>query len=270
MQRIFSWFKKSSKNKKGKGKIEGRSGKAIELEPEKFSALENIIGAHLDYKSYYVQALTHRSYLESNEFNGSSNERLEFLGDSVLSLVVAQYLFENFPDEDEGFLTKLRSRFVNRNSLGDAAEELGIGELVILGNNIQQSFVKNSKTVLADALEALIGAMYLDRGLETCREFIHRRLINPKIQDDDYLIDENYKSQLLEYTQANKITPPVYEVINEEGPHHERTFTVWVSVNNKELGVGMGKNKKTAEQNAARIALKKIQSLKENSEFKNS
>jgi ribonuclease-3 len=144
--------------------------------------------------------------------------------------------------------------------LGGAAEDLGIGELVILGNNIQESFVKNSKTVLADTFEALIGALYLDRGLETCREFILRRLVYPKIQGDDYLIDENYKSQLLEYTQANKIPPPVYEVTNEEGPHHERTFTVWVSVNNDELGVGKGKNKKTAEQNAARIALKKIQS----------
>jgi ribonuclease-3 len=264
LPRIFSWFKRSSKKKKGKSKAEGSSGKPIELEPEKFSTLENIIGAHLDYKSYYVQALTHRSYLESNESNGSSNERLEFLGDSVLSLVVAQYLFENFPDENEGFLTKLRSRFVNRKSLGGAAEDLGIGELVILGNNIQESFVKNSKTVLADTFEALIGALYLDRGLETCREFILRRLVYPKIQGDDYLIDENYKSQLLEYTQANKIPPPVYEVTNEEGPHHERTFTVWVSVNNDELGVGKGKNKKTAEQNAARIALKKIQSSEAN------
>jgi ribonuclease-3 len=260
LPRLFSWFTKASKKKNRKDRREGRSENLLELESVKFKALENILGAHLDYKSYYVQALTHRSYLESNEFNGCSNERLEFLGDSVLSLIVAQYLFENFPDEDEGFLTKLRSRFVNRNSLADAAEDLGVAELVILGNNIQRSFVKNSKTVLADALEALIGAMYLDRGLEACREFIIRSLINPKIQDDEYLIDENYKSQLLEYTQANKISPPVYEVINEEGPHHERTFTVWVSVNDIEMGVGKGKNKKTAEQNAARIALKKIRS----------
>ena len=258
MSRLFSWLTKSLKKKNGKD--DGKSGlpKTLELDPEKFKELENVLGARLDYKSHYVQALTHRSYLESNESDGISNERLEFLGDSVLSLIVAQYLFENFPNEDEGFLTKLRSRFVNRNSLGDAAEDLGIGELVLLGDNIQKNSLMNSKTVLADAFEALIGALYLDRGLGTCRDFIHRRLIDPKIQDDDYLIDENYKSQLLEYTQAQKFSPPSYEVTNEEGPHHERIFTVWVSVNDMEIGVGKGKNKKTAEQNAARIALKKI------------
>ena len=267
MSRLFSWLTKSSKKKNGKDSSEGRLGNVLELEPEKFKELENILGARLDYKSHYVQALTHRSYLESNEPDGISNERLEFLGDSVLSLIVAQYLFENFPDEDEGFLTKLRSRFVNKNSLGDAAEDLGIGELVILGNNIQKSFLMNSKTVLADAFEALIGALYLDRGLGTCREFIHRRLIDPMVQDDDYLIDENYKSQLLEYTQAHKIPPPAYEVTNEEGPHHERIFTVWVSVNDMEMGVGKGKNKKTAEQNAARKALKKIHVSEGNTDF---
>ena len=264
MLRILSWFKKSSNNKKGKDNGESLSGQEFELEPQKFKSLENLLGVHLDYKSYYVQALTHRSSLETNESIDISNERLEFLGDSVLSLIVAQYLFENFPDENEGFLTKLRSRFVNRKSLGSAAEDLGIGELVILGDNIQKSFVKNSKTVLADTFEALVGALYLDRGLETCRDFIEQRLINPKVQDDDYLVDKNYKSQLLEYTQANKISPPVYEVTNEEGPHHERIFTVWVSVNDEEMGVGTGKNKKTAEQNAARIALNKIRSLEEN------
>ena len=263
MQRLFSWFTKLSKKKNGKDVRVGHSETILELEPEKFKDLENIFGAHLDYKSYYVQALTHRSYLESNEFSDISNERLEFLGDSVLNLIVAQYLFENFPEENEGFLTKLRSRFVNRKSLASAAENLGIGELVMLGNNIQESYVKNSKTVLADTFEALVGALFLDRGLETCKDFIHKRLIDPKIRDDDYLVDENYKSQLLEYTQAKKISPPAYEVTNEEGPHHERIFTVWVSVNEKEMGVGKGKNKKTAEQNAARIALNKIRSSME-------
>lgn len=264
MQRLLSWFTKSSKKLNGKDKRASFAEGVLGLEPEKFNTLENILGVDLDYKSYYVQALTHRSYLESNESDDVSNERLEFLGDSVLNLIVAQYLFENFPDENEGFLTKLRSRFVNRSSLANAAEELGIGELVILGNNIQESFVKNSKTVLADTFEALIGALFLDRGLDTCREFIHRRLVIPKVQYEDYLIDENYKSQLLEYTQAHKISTPVYEVINEEGPHHKRIFTVWVYVNNKEMGIGKGKNKKTAEQNAARIAYKKILSEREN------
>jgi ribonuclease-3 len=104
----------------------------------------------------------------------------------------------------------------------------------------------------------LIGAIFLDQGIEECRKFIFKILIKPNIEDDDYLVDENYKSQLLEYTQANKIPSPLYEVIKEEGPQHERVFTVRVSVSENEVGTGKGMNKKTAEQNAARIALKKI------------
>ena len=255
MSRFFSWFRNSS----SRGRL--RNDNSLEefgLNSEKFRALEKLLGASLENKSYYIQALTHRSYLESNDHKRISNERLEFLGDSVLSLVVAQFLFENFPEEDEGFLTKIRAKFVNRNSLGDSAEKLGISDFIFIGDNLSRTFVNNSKTVLADTLEALIGAIFLDHGIKECRKFILKFLIKPNIKDDDYLIDENYKSQLLEYTQANKILPPLYEVIKEEGPQHERVFTVRVSVGKNEMGQGKGLNKKTAEQNAARIVLKKI------------
>src|SRR3990172_4113620 len=255
LSRSFAWFRNSFIRRRVRN---GNSNCLEKLSPEKFKALEKILNIHLNYKLYYVQALTHRSFLESNDFDSTSNERLEFLGDSVLSLIMAQYLFENFPDEDEGFLTKIRAKFVNRNSLGKVGKELSLGDFIIISDNLQRNFVKNSKTVLADAFEALIGALYLDQGLETCRVFIYRVLIKPNIQDDDYLIDENYKSQLLEYTQANKISTPVYEIIDEEGPQHERTFTVRVSIGQEVRGVGKGKNKKTAEQNAARKALKSI------------
>jgi ribonuclease-3 len=255
LSRFFSWFRNSSL----RGRLRNDSlSEEFGLNSEKFRALEKLLGVSLENKSYYIQALTHRSYLESNNHKRISNERLEFLGDSVLSLVVASFLFENFPEEDEGFLTKIRAKFVNKNSLGNAAEKLGIADFIFIGDNLSRTFVNNSKTVLADTLEALIGAIFLDCGIKECRKFIFKILIKPNIKDDDYLVDENYKSQLLEYTQANKTLPPLYEVIKEEGPQHERVFTVRISIANDEMGIGKGMSKKTAEQNAARIALKKI------------
>jgi ribonuclease-3 len=255
LSRFFSWFRNSSL----RGRLRNDSfSEEFGLNSEKFRALEKLLGVSLENKSYYIQALTHRSYLESNNHKRISNERLEFLGDSVLGLVVASFLFENFPEEDEGFLTKIRAKFVNKNSLGNAAEKLGIADFIFIGDNLSRTFVNNSKTVLADTLEALIGAIFLDCGIKECRKFIFKILIKPNIKDDDYLVDENYKSQLLEYTQANKTLPPLYEVIKEEGPQHERVFTVRISIANDEMGMGKGMSKKTAEQNAARIALKKI------------
>jgi ribonuclease-3 len=255
LSRFFSWFQNSS----SRGQLRNKnSTKAFGSNSEKFVALGKLLGVPIENESYYIQALTHRSYLESNGHGEISNERLEFLGDSVLSLIVAQFLFENFPDENEGFLTKIRAKFVNRNSVGNAAERLGIADFIFIGDNLSRTFVNNSKSVLTDTLEALIGAIFLDSGIEECRKFIFKFLIKPNIKDEDYLVDENYKSQLLEYTQANKIPSPLYEVIKEEGPQHERVFTVRVSVSENEVGIGKGKNKKTAEQHAARIALKKI------------
>ena len=255
MSRFFSWFRNSSSQRQLRN---NNSAEALGSNSEIFRALGKLLSVSIENNSYYIQALTHRSYLESNDHRGISNERLEFLGDSVLSLVVAQFLFENFPEEDEGFLTKIRAKFVNKNSLSNAAEKIGIAEFIFIGDNLSRTFVNNSKTVMADTLEALIGAIFLDHGIEECRKFIFKFLIKPNIKDDDYLVDENYKSQLLEYTKANKIPSPLYEVIKEEGPQHERVFTVRVSVSENEVGIGKGMNKKTAEQNAARITLKKI------------
>jgi ribonuclease III len=255
LSRFFLWLKKTLFKKQ---LVNNHISEEQEFEPEELKNLEKVLKTSIGNQSLYVQALTHRSHLESNNSNSESNERLEFLGDSVLSLVVAQYFFENFPGENEGFLTKIRAKFVNRKSLVQAAESIGISDFIIIGDNLSRDFLNNSKTILADTLEAIIGAIYLDKGLKSCRTFIYKVLIKPNIKDDDYLIDENYKSQLLEYTQAEKISAPLYEVVKEEGPQHERIFTVRVSVGNDELGTGKGMNKKTAEQNAARLALKKI------------
>lgn len=226
--------------------------------PEKFTQLEKIIGATISDKNIYVEALIHRSFLEENEQFSFSNERLEFLGDSVLNLVIGEYLFNKFQKEEEGFLTKVRAKLVNRNALSLVAEDMNLAEYLILSSSLPKSITHNSKSMLSDALEALIGAIYLDKGLETCRQFILKKILEPALKNGDHLIDENYKSQLLEYAQANKLAIPVYQIVSEEGPHHDKTFTAEVIVGEKVLGEGKGKSKKEAEQNAAQVALKRV------------
>lgn len=228
------------------------------LTPHKFTELEEIIGFPIKDKSHYIQALMHRSFLEELEDDDKSNERLEFLGDAVLSLIVAEYLFENFPNENEGFLTKVRAKLVNRFALSDAAEDIGLANFILINQNLTNTFARASKTVLSDAFEAIIGAIYLDHGLEISKKFIYKVLINPIVKDGEYLIDENFKSQLLEYAQANRMEVPNYIVVKEEGPQHDRVFTVKVSIGENYFGIGTGKNKKTAEQNAAKATLEKI------------
>jgi ribonuclease-3 len=227
------------------------------LSKKKFKELESILQFPIKNKSFYIQALMHRSFLEELEEEDVSNERLEYLGDAVLNLVVADFLFSNFPSEDEGFLTKTRARLVNRNALSNSAEKIGLSNFILIDQNLSNTFARASKTVLSDAFEALIGAVYLDHGFELSKKFINRVLIN-QTPENEYLLDENYKSQLLEYAQANKFDIPNYVVIQEEGPQHDRIFTIKVNVGKNLFGIGKGKNKKTAEQNAARAVLEKI------------
>jgi ribonuclease-3 len=252
---ILSWIVKKLKAR------EARKHKEIVsrlFTPQKFSELEKIIGFHIKNREFFIQALMHRSFLEQNSEYDVSNERLEFLGDSVLNLIVAEYLFMTFPDMNEGFLTKVRAKLVNRIALADAADRIKISEFLLVSKNLSSSFTNGSRTVLSDAFEALIGAIYLDNGLNSAKEFIIKTLIDPNSKDGVYLIDENYKSQLLEYAQANRMENPLYDVIKEEGPQHNRIFTVQVSIGSKVHGVGIGRNKKGAEQKAAQAALEKI------------
>lgn len=228
------------------------------LTTEQLTQLEKRIGFSFIDKSYYIQALIHRSYLEKIDENDSSNERLEFLGDAVLNLIVANYLFDKFPDEDEGFLTKVRAKLVNRYTLSECAEKLNLNEFLFLNKNIAEKSDRGLRTIQSDAFEAITGAIYLDLGLEACKKFIEKILIKPFIESGEYLVDQNYKSQLLEYVQSEKLDLPIYQIINEEGPHHDRTFTIQVKVGERFTGIGVGKNKKSAEQEAAKNILKKI------------
>jgi len=234
--------------------------------PEKFRELEKIIGEPIIDKIHFLQALVHRSFLEQNNDFEASNERLEFLGDAILNLIVADYLFNKFPYEEEGFLTKVRAKIVNRNTLGDVGEKLKLSSFILVGRNLSKSVVNNSKSIVSDAVEALIGAIYLDSGMKACTRFVSKFLVEPIVKDGEYLVDENYKSQLLEYAQGHKLKVPTYSVVKEEGPQHDRIFTVEVLIGGKTLGIGKGKNKKDSEQNAAKSALKEIRSLNINSE----
>lgn len=233
-----------------------------DLLTEKILRLEKLIGFKIKDPTFYIKALTHRSFSEFTDYNLRSNERLEYLGDSVLSLVIADYLFKDFPNEDEGFLTKTRSQIVNRIALANAAERIDLIDYMLVSNNFILHSSKGAQSIVSNALEALIGAIYVDKGLVPATKFIEKVIINPSIKDRLFLVDKNYKSQLLEFTQAHKLENPVYKLIKEEGPHHNKEFTIEVYIENISYGNGFGKSKKNAEQNAAQDALMKIGDLK--------
>lgn len=229
---------------------------------QKLSRLEKLLGYRIKDPTFYIKAITHRSFAEFSDYNLRSNERLEFLGDSVLSIIIAEYLFKDFPNEDEGFLTKTRAHLVNRAALGYAAERINLLDYMLVSNNFGSSNSKGAHSIISNAMEALIGAIYLDAGLEAATHFVEKVIINPGIKEGILLVDRNYKSRLLEFTQAHKLQSPVYKLLMEEGPHHNKLFTMEVFIENISYGNGTGKNKKAAEQNAAQDALIKIGEMK--------
>jgi ribonuclease-3 len=204
------------------------------------------------------QALTHRSYLHSlpdKDKGGESNERMEFLGDSVVGLVVNEFLYRKFTSLREGELTKMKSLLVSRVILSRTAKDMGLGDYILLSEAETGSGGRDRASILADTLEGVIGAVYLDGGLEPARRLTERLLLR---QVHEILSDANlanYKSMLQEYVQGEFKTHPQYRISSELGPDHEKVFTVEVVVNQKVLGRGHGNNKKEAEQEAARDAL---------------
>ena len=222
--------------------------------------LESLLGFKIYNQSYYLKALTHRSYLELYPALKKSNERLEFFGDSVLNMIVAKYLFDTFSSETEGFLTKSRASMVNRYRLYAAAAEFGLDKFVLYNEKYLRGSHEGFQTIMADALEALIAAIYFDRGLEEAAEFVNKFVITPFKEDESFIADTNYKGQLLEFTHAEKLSPPRYEVVKEEGPSNNKFFVIDVYIGDLLAGTGSGKNKKLAEQNASQKALEKCKS----------
>lgn len=208
-------------------------------------------------------ALTHRSYLSvTGQGPRESNERLEFLGDSVLGLVTSEFLYRRRPDEHEGQLTKIKSLLVSKAILSRRALKMGLGRFVLMSHSEVESGGRQRLSILADAFESVLGAVYLDQGFETAREFIHTHLLD---ESDAIVADKrhtNYKSHLQEYVQSTFRTHPVYRIRGENGPDHSKYFVVEVMVGRRTLGEGRGHNKKEAEQAAARDALERVEGLR--------
>lgn len=212
----------------------------------------------INNQDLFEQAFTHRSYLNESKKKVESNERLEFLGDSILSVVVSEYLFRAYPEFDEGILTNLRSLLVNTKSIGETARDLGFGALLKLSKGEEESAGRENQSLLADSYEAFIGALYIDQDMEAAKQFVTDTLL-PKAKN---LVAKNAlkdpKSLLQESVQAKKHSSPVYKVHQEDGPAHAKIFTVGVYVDEKLMGEGKGRSKQEAEERAAEQALEKI------------
>jgi ribonuclease-3 len=225
------------------------------LNDEKKSELEDILNIQIRSNEIFEQALLHRSYLQVlNDDKILSNERLEFLGDAVLGMVVADYLFSLHTHVPEGELTKMRSWLVNASSLTLCARKLGLEKFIMMSYSAEKSVEHGCNSILADTVEALIGAIYLDSGFESAKNFILNSLL-PIQMNHSVMHDNNYKSKLLESVQAEGKESPKYIVLDEVGPDHDKTFTIGVYIENELVATGTGKNKKQAEQSAAQKAL---------------
>lgn len=224
-----------------------------------FSSCAERLGLSFTTPDLLVEALTHRSYLnEHREYAGSHNERLEFLGDAVLELAVTDFLFKKFPAKPEGELTAYRAALVNTVSLAETAQALGINDFLLLSKGEAKDTGRARDVILADAFEAIIGAVYLDQGFEVAEAFIARNLYT-KI--DEVIAKRSYqdaKSRFQEAAQEKRGVTPSYETLSEVGPDHDKRFTVGVFISAEEIAKGEGKSKQEAEQAAAQAGLDKM------------
>ena len=234
------------------GTRKGPSGERV----RQLKKLQKQIGVRFLDLSLLEQALTHRSYSHVTSRNrDASNERMEFLGDSVLGLSVSQFVYLQFPDRPEGALSKMKSLLVSRKVLSSVSRDAGLGEFVLLSGEESEMGGRERESILSDVYEGVIGAIYLDQGYRAASKFIQDTLL---VEINDILKDEehtNYKSLLQEFVQSRRLSHPMYRVHAEEGPEHEKQFAVEVVVKGEVWGLGRGKNKKDAEQAAAREAL---------------
>ncbi|MBN9646460.1 Ribonuclease 3 [Terrisporobacter petrolearius] len=219
------------------------------------SKFEEIIDYTFEDKSYILEALTHSSYSNENK-NYKFNERLEFLGDSVLSIVISDYLFKKEKDLPEGELTKLRANIVCEESLSEVGGQINLGDHLLLGKGEEATGGRDRISIIADALEAVIAAIYLDGGLEQASKFIFKFMEEIIENSIEGKIFRDYKTYLQEVLQSKGEQNIWYKLLEEKGPDHNKRFVMEVGINDKVLGVGEGKSKKDAEQVAAKSALK--------------
>ncbi len=219
--------------------------------------LEEEIGYHFKNISLLQNALTHSSYANERWHNSLlSNERLEFLGDSILGMLVAEYLFRNFPDRPEGELTRMRADMVCEKTLAGVAEKIHLGQHLLLGHGEEQGGGRSRESILADAVESVIAASFLDGGMEAALHFIKTFILVEVPVSQLHNMD--YKTKLQELVQQKKNQVLSYSLLSETGPDHDKHFEVCVALNGKEVGRGEGRSKKRAEQEAARLAINKL------------
>lgn len=202
-------------------------------------------------------ALTHRSWVNENPKSKGTNERLEFLGDAVLEFVVSNELYKNFPEKEEGYLTALRANLVNTKNLSEFARKIGLGSEIKLSKGEEDGGGRNNSSLLADTVEAVIGALFLDQGIDAADKFIKENILF-NLEERSKMPLKDPKSRLQEIVQARKLSAPRYQVVSEEGPDHDKKFVIEVVIDGKSEAKGEGKNKSEAEQNAAMSALKTI------------
>ena len=220
---------------------------------------KDVLGLEFENIDTFVTALTHRSYVNEHKKSATEhNERLEFLGDAVLELVVTDYLFANY-DEPEGILTSWRASLVRTESIGAAGESVGYAPLVRMSKGEKNGSDRARLQILANAFEAVVGAIYLEFGYDTASDFIHKNII---VKLDDILREGSWrdpKSHLQEVSQRIDGHTPIYRVLEEDGPDHDKLFTLGVFVGEKQMGQGTGPSKQAAQQAAAKAALEKYQ-----------
>lgn len=204
------------------------------------------------------RALTHRSYLNENKHASEDNERLEFLGDSILNFLVGEWLYHKFPEKHEGWLTKIRSALVHTQQLAKFARDIELGPALLLGKGEEQAGGRERDAILCDAFEAVVASIFLAGGLESVKQFIL-----PMVEEQAEIIiamhsEEDPKSRLQEFIQGRGLPTPVYQLVSEEGPDHDKRFVVRVVINDEDFAQGNGRSKQVAEKSAARTALTKL------------
>jgi ribonuclease-3 len=219
--------------------------------------LEAVIGYQFRNITLLQQALTHSSYANERWHDGlRCNERLEFLGDAVLDMVVAEELYHKYPDRLEGDLTRMRAEMVCERALAEAANKMGLGEYLLLGHGEEQGGGRQRPSILSDAVEAVIAAAYLDGGMDAATGIIYRFVIENDVRQP--ACSGDYKTALQEQVQKKKDQHIQYELLEQSGPDHAKVFRVAVSINGEVVGIGTGSSKKRAEQEAAKAAYQKL------------
>jgi len=220
------------------------------------SKLENILGVKFNDQNHLLSAITHRSYLnEHREATHDHNERLEFLGDAVLELVVTDYLFIKYPEKPEGELTAVRAALVNTNSLSESSNKLGVNDFILMSKGESKDTGRARQYILANTFEACIGAIYLDQGYDVAKEFIAKQIFPKTDRIVEKKLWQDPKSRFQELSQDKVSITPSYELVSQEGPDHDRIFTVGVFLKTEKIAEGKGKSKQEAEQSAAENAI---------------